>query len=537
MKRILHGALICALIVVMSMALWPASVSAAGISIYVDDDFADDASRHMWDTIQEGIDDATDNAGDTVYVYAGTYNENVSISKAKLTLHGESASAVTVVAGNSSKPTIEILASTVTVRQLTIRGGNPGVSWRNTDRGTLENSDITDNTIGIYIYNLTNQTIQCNNIYGNSGDGIKVEYSTLKDVIRNDIYSNSNDGISLNSSTTKIVVARNESSGNDRYGIYVDSSSYDNDIYLNDFSGNTGGNGRSDRDPLDLDGFGGNNWQTPSSPDYGNYYEDYGGIGSYDLGTEYDYYPLASSHTNYTPATGDEPASCTPYQAPPDPPTPATQNPPSNLTAEAVLSDGETPTWHVELNWQDNSDDELGFRIQRKVEGDGTYSLIATVGAGVTSYKDSDVVGGNTYHYRVRAYSSGGNSPYSNEASAATSEGGGGCFIATAAYGSYLDGHVETLRNFRDSYMLTNPVGSALVSAYYKLSPPVADFIDDHPTLKPIVRAGLMPAVAMSTVALNTTSAEKIAIVGSLALVSVALAVWLSRRRGRGVIS
>jgi len=110
------------------------------------------------------------------------------------------------------------------------------------------------------------------------------------------------------------------------------------------------------------------------------------------------------------------------------------------------------------------------------------------------------------------------------------------CFIATSAYGSYLDSHVETLRDFRDSYMVTNPVGSALVSTYYKLSPPVAEFIDDHPALKPIVRVALLPAVAMSTVAVNTTSAEKVAIVGSLALVSVALAVWLRRRRDKGVI-
>jgi len=143
------------------------------------------------------------------------------------------------------------------------------------------------------------------------------------------------------------------------------------------------------------------------------------------------------------------------------------------------------------------------------------------------------VVGGTKYYYRVRAYSTGGDSPYSNEASATTAEGdggGGGCFIATAAYGSYLDSHVETLRNFRDSYMVNNPVGSALVSAYYKLSPPVADFIDDHPTLKPIVRAGLMPAVAMSTVAVNTTTAEKIAILGSLALICILLTVWRRQR-------
>ena len=111
------------------------------------------------------------------------------------------------------------------------------------------------------------------------------------------------------------------------------------------------------------------------------------------------------------------------------------------------------------------------------------------------------------------------------------------CFIATAAYGTPMAEEIEVLREFRDEYLLTNPVGQALVSTYYKVSPPVAEFIDDHPTLKPVVRVGLLPAVAMSTVAVNATSTEKVAIVGSLALVSVALAMWLSRRRGKGVIS
>jgi hypothetical protein len=106
-----------------------------------------------------------------------------------------------------------------------------------------------------------------------------------------------------------------------------------------------------------------------------------------------------------------------------------------------------------------------------------------------------------------------------------------GCFIATAAYGSYLDSHVEMLRDFRDSYMLTNPVGQALVSAYYEVSPPIAEFIDDHPALKPIVRVGLLPAVAMSTVAVSTTLVEKVAIVGSLVLFSALAVVWVRRRR------
>jgi hypothetical protein len=114
---------------------------------------------------------------------------------------------------------------------------------------------------------------------------------------------------------------------------------------------------------------------------------------------------------------------------------------------------------------------------------------------------------------------------------------GDACFIATAAYGTPLAEEIEVLRQFRDEYLLTNPPGRLFVSVYYRSSPPLADFIDDHPALKPMVRTGLSPAVALTTVVVNTTSAQKLAIVGGLTLVSVALAVWLSRRRGRGVIS
>jgi hypothetical protein len=62
----------------------------------------------------------------------------------------------------------------------------------------------------------------------------------------------------------------------------------------------------------------------------------------------------------------------------------------------------------------------------------------------------------------------------------------------------------------------------------------MAAFINEHPGLKPAVRAGLLPAVAISTVAVNTSPAEKMAIIGFLVLASVAVAVWLARRRGRG---
>jgi len=108
---------------------------------------------------------------------------------------------------------------------------------------------------------------------------------------------------------------------------------------------------------------------------------------------------------------------------------------------------------------------------------------------------------------------------------------GEGCFIATAAYGSFLDSHVQKLRAFRDSYLLANPVGRGVVTAYYRISPPLAEFIDDHPSLKPIVRVALLPAVIISEVAVSTTSAEKVAILCSLALVSVGIMVWARKRK------
>jgi len=104
------------------------------------------------------------------------------------------------------------------------------------------------------------------------------------------------------------------------------------------------------------------------------------------------------------------------------------------------------------------------------------------------------------------------------------------CFIATAAYGTTMADEVQILRDFRDEYLIANPLGQVFTNLYYRISPPIAEFITDHPSLKSIVRGGLMPAVAVSYVVVNATAAEKMVIVSLLVLVSVIVAVRATRR-------
>lgn len=94
---------------------------------------------------------------------------------------------------------------------------------------------------------------------------------------------------------------------------------------------------------------------------------------------------------------------------------PGALNQPGSLTATTIS------TSSIRLDWADNSANEDGFKVERKLGELGSYSQIASVGPDTTSFTDTGLASNNYYYYRVRAYSTAnGDSHYSNEAHALT---------------------------------------------------------------------------------------------------------------------
>jgi hypothetical protein len=124
---------------------------------------------------------------------------------------------------------------------------------------------------------------------------------------------------------------------------------------------------------------------------------------------------------------------------------------------------------------------------------------------------------------------------------AATAEGsvspggsGGGCFVATAAYGSYTEGHVMTLREFRDRYLLPHALGRLLVHLYYRYSPFLADFIHEKGSTRCFTRIGLSSLVGASLVFTRVNPGEKWPLLVTMGvIISVLLYMDLLIRRHR----
>jgi parallel beta-helix repeat protein len=150
-------------------------------------------------TIQAGIDSAS--AGDTVYVYNGTYTENDTITTNSITLQGENKDS-TIINGSGAPCIVVDGAQNGVIAGFTIENGSSGIKLLNFAVCSIKGNIIKNNTgdTGIYIQNsapsISNNTITENDIgiYYCMGDDLKLAIA-LPTINWNNIYGNTNYGV------------------------------------------------------------------------------------------------------------------------------------------------------------------------------------------------------------------------------------------------------------------------------------------------------------------------------------------------------
>ena len=109
-------------------------------------------------------------------------------------------------------------------------------------------------------------------------------------------------------------------------------------------------------------------------------------------------------------------------------------------------------------------------------------------------------------------------------------EKGGGCLIATAAYGSELAPQVQLLREIRDNQLMNTESGSAFMSGfnelYYSFSPYIADMQRENPMFKEAVKLGLTPLLSSLTIMENAESESEVLGLG-LSVIALNLGMYI----------
>jgi nitrous oxidase accessory protein NosD len=187
-----------------------------GTTIYVDDDNTggpwDGTLEHPYQHIQDGIDVV--NTGDTIYVYSGTYYENIFIDKS-IKLFGENRDN-TIIDGQFLDHVLHINSDNSIIDNFTIKNsGESEFSWEN--RG------------GIYIKG--DRNIIRRNIISNNENGVITSYYS---VITNNFIINNERGVYCRGDDTNILY--NDISNND-VGVYIDHS-FGSLVHENNFINN-----------------------------------------------------------------------------------------------------------------------------------------------------------------------------------------------------------------------------------------------------------------------------------------------------------
>jgi len=206
-------------------------------------------------TIQSAIDDAEN--GDTVFVYNGTYYENVVIDKT-INLIGEDKDN-TIIDGGGNSDVVRIIVNGCTLCNFSITGSgispyDYGIKITSYDNfvsynyllmnansikvdsfnNQIINNEINDSTRGIRLESLSHSNLIENNFISNNVQGLIVFNSRFNTITKNIIFSNVLDGISLSEGSSNNLIADNNIVSNGQNGINLVGSCDNNIIKEND---------------------------------------------------------------------------------------------------------------------------------------------------------------------------------------------------------------------------------------------------------------------------------------------------------------
>jgi nitrous oxidase accessory protein len=250
--KLVSNSLLLAAVALILCAALAVPASAATLTV---------GASAQFKTIQQAVDAAK--PGDTVLIAAGTYKENVVVSK-PLTITGNA----TVNAADSSKDVFLIASPGVHIDGLTISGGETGVNvagvascaitnitehgnvfavyLANATNSVVSNNNLANNHYGVYCDYATSNTIANNVATGETGggndatysDGIYLYYSNSNNVTQNNLSDNHVYGISLFHSSGNDI-SNNTIHANDNIGVRLGEAADNNTLNFNTIGGSS----------------------------------------------------------------------------------------------------------------------------------------------------------------------------------------------------------------------------------------------------------------------------------------------------------